>query len=41
MASQLGLGGNASLEKIDVVLGSRKFNAEMIEKFGLLLRMIL
>lgn len=35
VASQLGLGGNASLEKIDVVLESRKFNAEMIGKYGL------
>jgi hypothetical protein len=35
VASQLGLGGNASLDKIDIVLGSRKFNAAMIRKYGL------
>jgi hypothetical protein len=36
VASQLNLGGNASLEKLDIVLDSRKFNAEMLERAGLL-----
>ncbi|MFW6221120.1 MAG: Wzz/FepE/Etk N-terminal domain-containing protein, partial [Fibrobacterota bacterium] len=36
VASQLNLGGNASLENVDLVLDSRKFNAEMIEKNELL-----
>jgi hypothetical protein len=36
VASQLNLGGNASLEKLDIVLGSRRFNARMIEQAGLL-----
>jgi hypothetical protein len=36
VASQLNLGGNASLEKIDLVLDSKKFNAELVQKFNLL-----
>lgn len=36
VASQLNLGGNASLENVDLILNSRKFNAEMIEKNNLL-----
>ena len=30
--SQLNVGGNASLDKIDMILGSRKFNEEVAEK---------
>jgi uncharacterized protein involved in exopolysaccharide biosynthesis len=36
VASQLNLGGNASLEKIDIILDSREFGAKMIEKYDLL-----
>ncbi|MCU0609759.1 MAG: Wzz/FepE/Etk N-terminal domain-containing protein [Chitinispirillaceae bacterium] len=36
VASQLDLGGNTSLDRIEVILDSRKFNAEMIEKNDLL-----
>jgi uncharacterized protein involved in exopolysaccharide biosynthesis len=36
VASQLNLGGNASLEKIDMILDSREFGAKMIEKYNLL-----
>lgn len=36
VASQLSLGGNASLENIEIVLDSRKFNAEMVEEKQLL-----
>jgi hypothetical protein len=36
VASQLSLAGNASLDKIDMVLTTKKFNAEMIEADNLL-----
>jgi LPS O-antigen subunit length determinant protein (WzzB/FepE family) len=36
VASQLSMGGNASLDKITLLLESRKFNADMIEKYDLL-----
>jgi LPS O-antigen subunit length determinant protein (WzzB/FepE family) len=36
VASQLNMGGNASLDKIDLVLGTKKFNAQMIEHHELL-----
>ncbi len=36
VASQLNIGGNASLDKIDLILDSRKFNADMIEAHELL-----
>lgn len=36
VASQLNIGGNPGLDKIDLILGSRKFSAEMIEKYNLL-----
>lgn len=36
VASQINTGGNASLEKINIILDSRKFNADMIEKYNLL-----
>jgi LPS O-antigen subunit length determinant protein (WzzB/FepE family) len=36
VASQLNIGGNPGLDKIDLILGSRKFNAELVEKYGLL-----
>lgn len=36
VASQLNMGGNASLAKIGVLLGSRDFNARLIEKYDLL-----
>jgi hypothetical protein len=36
VASQLNLGGNASLEKIDLILDSREFGAKLIEKYSLL-----
>lgn len=36
VASQLDIGGNASLDKIDIILDSRKFNAEMIEAHELM-----
>ncbi len=32
VASQLNVGGNANLEKIELILNSRKFNAELVEK---------
>ncbi len=35
VASQLNIGGNPGLDKIDLILGSRKFSAEMIEKYNL------
>ena len=35
VASQLNIGGNASLEKIDLILDSRKFNAEVVEEKSL------
>ncbi len=36
VASQLNMTGNASLDKIDLIVGSREFNATFIEKYGLL-----
>ena len=36
VASQLNLGGNASLDKIEVVLGTKKFNADLIEHYKML-----
>ncbi|MBD3420710.1 MAG: hypothetical protein GF398_11385 [Chitinivibrionales bacterium] len=36
VANQLNLGGNASLEKIALVLGTRKFNGELVEEYKLL-----
>ncbi|MBD3347058.1 MAG: hypothetical protein GF401_18545 [Chitinivibrionales bacterium] len=36
VASQLNIGGNASLDKIDIVLDSRKFGAELLEKYNLI-----
>ncbi len=36
VASQLNIGGNASLDKIELLLDSRKFNAELVEKMDLL-----
>jgi hypothetical protein len=36
VASQLNLGGNASLEKIDLILDSREFGAKLIEKYSIL-----
>ncbi len=36
VASQLNLAGNASLEKIDIILDSREFGAKLIERYGLL-----
>jgi LPS O-antigen subunit length determinant protein (WzzB/FepE family) len=36
VASQLNLGGNASLDKIDIILDSREFNAALVEKNNLL-----
>jgi uncharacterized protein involved in exopolysaccharide biosynthesis len=35
VASQLNMGGNASLDKIDLILDSREFNAKFVEKFNL------
>lgn len=35
MASQLNMAGNASLDKIDLLLKSRKFNAAMIDRYDL------
>jgi len=35
-AAQLGLGGNASLDKIELIINSREFNASFIEKNGFL-----
>jgi LPS O-antigen subunit length determinant protein (WzzB/FepE family) len=40
VASQLSIGGNPGLDKIDLILGSRKFNAELVEKYGLLPQVI-
>ena len=40
VASQLNIGGNPGLDKIDLILGSRKFNAELVEKYGLLPQVI-
>jgi uncharacterized protein involved in exopolysaccharide biosynthesis len=36
VASQLNVSANPGLDKIDLILGSRKFNAELIEKYDLL-----
>jgi uncharacterized protein involved in exopolysaccharide biosynthesis len=36
VASQLNIGGNASLDKIELLIDSRDFNARMIEKYNLL-----
>lgn len=36
LLSQLNMAGNASLDKINLILGSRKFNAELISNFNLL-----
>lgn len=36
VASQLNIGGNASLDKIDQLLDSRDFNARMIKRYNLL-----
>lgn len=36
VASQLNIGGNPGLDKIELILGSRKFSAELIEKYNLL-----
>jgi LPS O-antigen subunit length determinant protein (WzzB/FepE family) len=36
VASQLNMSGNASLEKIELILDSREFNAELIQKYKLL-----
>ena len=36
VASQLNLGGNASLDKIDLILDSREFGAKLIEKYSFL-----
>lgn len=36
MASQLNFGGNPGLDKIEVVLDSKSFNSEVIDKYGLL-----
>jgi LPS O-antigen subunit length determinant protein (WzzB/FepE family) len=36
VASQLNIGGNASLDKIDLILDSREFNASLVEKNNLL-----
>jgi hypothetical protein len=36
VASQLNLAGNASLEKIDATLETKKFNADLIDTYGLL-----
>jgi LPS O-antigen subunit length determinant protein (WzzB/FepE family) len=36
VASQLNLGGNASLDKIDLITDSREFNAQLVEKDSLL-----
>ncbi len=40
VASQLNIGGNPGLDKIDLILGSRKFNAELVEKYDLLPQVI-
>ena len=36
VASQLNIAGSPGLDKIDLILDSRKFNAEVIEKYNLL-----
>jgi len=36
VASQLNIGGNASLDKIEIILDSRKFNVDMITYYNLL-----
>jgi hypothetical protein len=36
VASQLNIGGNASLDKIDLILSGREFNAKLVEKYDLL-----
>jgi len=36
VASQLNISGSPGLDKIDLILGSRKFSAELIEKYNLL-----
>ncbi|MGB7567062.1 MAG: Wzz/FepE/Etk N-terminal domain-containing protein [Chitinivibrionales bacterium] len=36
VASQLSFGGNASLDKIDLILDSREFGAKLIERYSLL-----
>jgi Chain length determinant protein len=36
VASQLNFGGNASLDKIDLILDSREFGAKLIERYSLL-----
>jgi LPS O-antigen subunit length determinant protein (WzzB/FepE family) len=36
VASQLNIGGNASLDKIDLILDSREFNAQLVDKNNLL-----
>lgn len=36
VASQINLGGNASLEKIDLILDSREFGAKLIDHYSLL-----
>jgi len=36
VASQLNMTGNASLEKIELILGTKEFNAELIDKYQLL-----
>ena len=36
VASELGLGGNASLEHLDIIMDSRNFNAEMLKAQNLL-----
>jgi hypothetical protein len=36
VASQLNMGGNASLDKIDLILESREFSARLLEKYDLL-----
>lgn len=40
VASQLNIGGNPGLDKIDLILGSRKFNAELVEKYELIPQVI-
>jgi uncharacterized protein involved in exopolysaccharide biosynthesis len=36
VASQLNIGGNASLDKIDLILDSREFGAKLIDRYSLL-----
>ena len=36
VANQLNIGGNASLDKIELLLDSRDFNARLIERYNLL-----